>query len=170
MTTYGRTAHSLRLILCIALASLTAGCSSWFRSDFKDPDLRLKDVEIVKARLLEQELLLTFHIDNPNDMALPVRGMAYDIQLNGVQLAEGESSTWFKVPARGSKDFQVPVHTNLWQHLKYIGKLLETPDKPIAYQLRGQVKTGFFFGLFGREVHVLRKGEIIPGDYIPERP
>ncbi|WP_188981233.1 LEA type 2 family protein [Pseudomonas matsuisoli] len=168
MILYGRTAHCFRMVLCCGLLATLAGCSSWFRTDFEDPDVRLKDVEIVKARLLEQEMLLTFHIDNPNSIAIPVRGLEYDIQLNGVPLAKGESSTWFKVPAYGSKDFQVPINTNLWQHMKYIAKLLETPDKPIAYQLRGEVKTGFFFGMLGRDVHLLRNGEIIPGNYLPE--
>jgi LEA14-like dessication related protein len=164
----GRTAHYCRLIFCLGFLMTLGGCSSWFHRDFEDPEVRLKDVEIVKARLLEQELLLTFHIKNPNDIAIPVRGLKYDIELNGVQLAKGQSNNRFKVPAHGSRDFQVPVHTNLWQHLKYISKLLQTPEEPIAYQLRGTVKTGFFFGMLGRDVHLLRNGEIIPGDYLPE--
>jgi LEA14-like dessication related protein len=57
------------------------------------------------------------------------------------------------------------VRTNLWRHLKQIVSLLEDPNKPISYQLQGEVKTGL---LFGRSVHLERKGEIIPGNYIPE--
>src|SRR5690606_15927894 len=122
-------------------------------------------VDVVKARLLEQQFVLRFRIDNPNGVSLPVRGLVYDVTLNDIPLADGESSTWFTVPAYGRMEFDVPVRTNLWRHMKYIVKLLEKPDQPIRYRLQGEVKTGL---LFGRSVHLSRKGEIIPGDFIPE--
>ena len=43
--------------------------------------------------------------------------------------------------------------------------LLETPDQPIPYRLEGTLQTGLFYGY---DVHLTRKGEIIPGDFIPE--
>ncbi|ANI13784.1 LEA14-like dessication related protein [Pseudomonas citronellolis] len=132
---------------------------------FESPDVKLMKVDVVKARLLEQQFTLHFRIDNPNDFSLPVRGLAYKVKLNDVDLAEGESSVWFTVPANGRQFFEVPVQTNLWRHMKYIVKLLEDPDKPIRYSLEGDVKTGL---LFGRTVHIARNGEIIPGDFIPE--
>ncbi|MGO1272536.1 MAG: LEA type 2 family protein, partial [Pseudomonas helleri] len=59
----------------------------------------------------------------------------------------------------------VPVRTNLWQHMRPLIKLLESPDEPIPYRLDGTLQTGLFFGY---DVHVVRKGEIMPGDFIPE--
>ncbi len=91
---------------------------------FEDPDVKLLKVEVVKARLLEQEFVMRFRIDNPNDFSLPVRGLQYTVQLNDIQLAEGESGQWFTVPAHGHEVFDVPVRTNLWRHMKYIVKLL----------------------------------------------
>ena len=41
---------------------------------FKDPDVQLIKVDVVKARLLEQEFRLRFRIDNPNGVSLPVDG------------------------------------------------------------------------------------------------
>lgn len=157
-------AQMIRILSLFWLFSLVSGCS-WMAGDFVQPEVKLVKVDVVKARLLEQEFTLYFQIDNPNDFSLPVRGLAYKIKLNDVDLAEGESSTWFTVPANGHENFQIPVTTNLWRHMKYIVKLLEDPDKPIRYRLDGEVKTGL---LFGRSVHIARNGEIIPGDFIPE--
>ena len=157
--------RTISLLMFFGLLSGLTGCSTWVTGSFKDPDVQLINVDVVKARLLEQEFRLRFRIDNPNGVSLPVRGLDYNVHLNGIQLAEGHSNEWFTVPAHGHHTFEVPVRTNLWRHLKGVVEALEEPEAPIRYRLRGEVKTGL---LFGRSVHLQRNGEIIPGDYIPE--
>ena len=154
-----------RAVVLLGLLSTVAGCSTWFSSDFQDPRVQLTDVEIIKARLLEQQFMLRFRIDNPNEQSLPVRGLIYTVHLNDIELASGESSGWATVPGQGFVDYEVPVHTNLWRHMKYIVRLLEKPDRPIAYRLDGELKTGL---MLGRGVHISTNGEIIPGNFIPE--
>jgi len=152
-------------VVLLSLLSGLAGCSTWFSSDFKDPRVQLKNVEIIKARLLEQQFMLRFRIDNPNERSLPVRGLVYTVHLNDIELASGESSGWATVPANGFEYYEVPIHTNLWRHMKYVVRLLEKPDRPIAYRLDGELKTGL---MLGRRVHISTNGEIIPGNFIPE--
>ena len=155
----------IALTIIIGLQAGLTGCTSWFSGEFQDPEVRLVKVDVIKAKLLEQQFSLRFRVDNPNDFELPIRGLSYDVQLNGIPLTAGESSEWLNVPANGRREFEVPVRTNLWRHLKGVVKALEDPDKPISYRLSGKVKTGV---LFGRNVHLQRNGEIIPGDHIPE--
>lgn len=155
----------IALMFCLGLLTGLSGCSTWFTGGFQDPEVRLIKVDVVKAKLLEQRFVLRFRIDNPNSVSLPVRSLSYSVQLNGIQLAAGESSQWFSVPAHGHQVFEVPVHTNLWRHVKGIVRALEKPDQPIRYSFQGSVETGL---MFGRSVHLSRNGEIIPGDYIPE--
>ncbi|WP_068829920.1 LEA type 2 family protein [Pseudomonas sp. BMS12] len=157
---------TIALTLLTILASGLSGCASWFGSDFQDPHVHLVKVDVIKARLLEQRFSLRFRIDNPNDSELAIRGLVYDVQLNGIPLATGQSSQSVEVPAHGHREFEVPVRTNLWRHLKGLVKSLEDTERPLRYQLRGEVKVGSM--LFGRSVHLQRNGEIIPGDYIPE--
>jgi LEA14-like dessication related protein len=138
-----------KAVVLLDLLSAIAGCSTWFS----------------KARLLEQQFMLRFRIENPNEQSLPVRGLVYRVHLNDIELASGESSGWATVPAHGSEYYEVPVQTNLWRHMKYIVRLLEKPDRPISYRLEGELKTGL---LAGRRVHIATNGEIIPGNFIPE--
>ncbi|MCY1423865.1 Late embryogenesis abundant protein [compost metagenome] len=161
MHVQARTTAIFALIIMLGLG----GCSTWLTGNFEDPDIRLLKVEVVKAKLLEQQFKLHFRIDNPNDSSLPIRGLQYTIYLNDILLADGESDDWFTVPANGHEHFAVPVRTNLWQHLKEIARLLKKNDQPIRYRLEGELATGLFFG---HDLHLSRSGEIIPGDFIPE--
>lgn len=160
-----RTIKILRTMALLSLVVGLSGCSTWLGRDFEEPQVRLAKVDIIKARLLEQQFLLRFRIDNPNDHSLPVRGLVYTVHLNDIELASGESSGWLTVPANGFRYYEVPVYTNLWRHMKYIVRLLEKPDRPIAYRLDGDLKIGL---MFGRQVHISSNGEIIPGSFIPE--
>lgn len=155
----------IRIGLLLGLMLGLSGCSTWFSGRFEEPDVQLVKVDIVKARLLEQEFLLRFRIDNPNDQSLPVRGLVYKVRLNDLELAEGESSAWATIPANGHGFYEVPIQTNLWRHMKYVVRLLERPTRPIRYHLDGELKTGM---MFGQRVQISRDGEIIPADFIPE--
>lgn len=155
----------LALSALLVLACGLSGCSSWFTGDFEDPHIELQKVDVLKAKLTQQEFLLHLRIDNPNDSDLPIRGLAFSLYLNDIKLADGESDVWLTVPANGSKRFKLPLRTNLWRNLKPIAKLLEHHDRPIRYRFNGIADTGI---LFGPSVHLERNGEIIPGDFIPE--
>jgi LEA14-like dessication related protein len=156
----------LSIVLVASVATSLGGCSSRFSGDFRDPQVELVKAEVVRAKLLEQEFLLYFRVSNPNAVALPLSGLKYRVFLNEIKLAEGESRASFKVPANSERILKIPVHTNLWRHLKQVVRMLERPDQPIAYRFEGQVQVGGRF--FGRNVQLSRNGTIIPGEYIPE--
>ena len=156
-----RALHCISLLLLLSLS----GCVSWFSDDELEPQVHLLKVEVVRARLLDQKFMLYFRVDNPNDSSLTVRGLEYRIHLSQFLLIEGESDQWFSVDPKSSGYFQVPIRTNLWQHLREVVKLLKKPEQPIPYRLEGTLQTGL---LFGKDVHLSRYGEIIPGDFIPE--
>ena len=149
----------------LAMVLMLSGCVSWFDSGDKDPDIRLVRVELVQAKLLEQRFKLHFIVDNPNESTLTVRGLSYTVYLGTIKLTEGEREHWFSVEPNSQADFVIPVRTNLWPQVRPLVKLLETPDQPIPYRFEGTLETGL---LYGYDVHVTRKGEIIPGDFIPE--
>ncbi|MDH0747494.1 LEA type 2 family protein [Pseudomonas sp. GD03842] len=152
-------------IVGLMLTLVLSGCSSLTGSDVKDPDVRLLKVDVVKARLLKQDMKLRLRIDNPNDTNLWVRGLRYKVVLNDILIADGDYSDWFIVKANGRKNFSVPIRTNLWEHLKDVTRMLGKPNQPVHYRLEGYLKTGF---LFGDNVRIGREGDIIPGDLIPE--
>ncbi len=156
--------RTLRWItVCLCIGAGLGGCASWFGDDGKDPEVHLLSVQVVKAKLLQQEFVLHFRIDNPNDDSLTVSGLRYRVYLAGILLADDEYDQWLSVDGHASEPFDVPVRTNLWQHLRDVVKLLRHPDRPIPYRLEGELKTGL---VFGRDVVLRRTGDVVPGELI----
>lgn len=149
----------LRLITVCLLLGLS-GCASWFADDSQDPQVHLLDVKVVKAKLVQQTFVLHFRIDNPNDGSITVRGLHYRVHLADILLADGEYDDWTSIDGHSSARLNVPIRTNLWEHLRDVVKLLRHPDRPIPYRLEGELKTGWFSG---RDVVLRRSGEVMPG-------
>ncbi len=165
MSYLATTKKTSAFLVVLVLLSALSGCSTWLSASFKKPDIQLVDVELVHAKLLEQQFILHFRVDNPNSQSVPMRSINYSIFLNDTPLANGSNNQWLTVPANGHLYFKIPVHTNLWRHMKVIVRMLEKPDQPIHYALHAEVKTGL---LFSKKINILRHGDIIPGDYIRE--
>lgn len=164
MVSQARTFRTFTLLLALCLG--LSGCASWFADDTPAPEVRLIKVEVVRAKLLEQKFKLYFRVDNRDDADLTVRGLIYRITLGDLLLTEGESNEWLTVPPRSHAVFRVSVRTNLWPQVREVVQMLKNPDQPTPYRLEGELKTGLFIG---NDVHLVRNGEIIPGDFIPER-
>lgn len=157
---------------CLAAALLLgallqlSGCSGWLPGNAREPELSLVKVQVVKAHLLEQRFVLHFRIDNPDDSDVAVRTLAYRVYLGDLLLADGESEQWFTLGSHHTAYFEVPVRTNLWEHLRGLVKLMRHPDRPVPYRLEGELETGF---LYAHTLHLARSGEIIPGNFIAEK-
>ena len=155
-----------RYLFTLFLLSGLSGCASWFGNDEPDPQVHLVQVEVVRAKLLEQKFILHFRVDNPNDSDLTVRSLEYRIHLGDMLLTEGEHEHWFTVGPKRSAYFKVPIRTNLWPKVRDLVKMLKKPDQPIPYRLEGELETGLFIAHY---VHLARNGVIIPADLIPEQ-
>ena len=149
----------------LGLIVFLPACSSMFVSDFRDPRIHLARVEVVRAKLLEQRFNLYFRVENPNSFSLDIEDLSYNVYLNEIKLASGQSNLSYTLAANSTTTIKVPVRTNLWRNLKQVIKMLKNPDQPISYRLEGQIEAGSWFS---RSVHLARSGEIIPGSFIPE--
>ncbi|HUA88902.1 MAG TPA: LEA type 2 family protein [Steroidobacteraceae bacterium] len=119
----------------VALALAVSGCV--LAPKLEAPQLQVTDVQVVGGDLFSQRLKVRVHVDNPNDRALPVARIVYTLEVQGQELANGESDAAFTVPPKGSADFDMNVTTNL------AGALLRvlggpTP-KALDYRMSGKV-------------------------------
>lgn len=98
-----------RAILTCAMLVLLSGCATM---QLETPRLQVIDVSLLGGDLLQQQLRVRMRVQNPNDVALPVRGISYEVQLAGETFADGESERDFVIPALGETEFNVDVTAN----------------------------------------------------------
>lgn len=93
--------RSLWLILM-----LLTGCASAF-SDVEPPEVSLAGLALEQPGLFEQRLRLDVRLRNPNDFALDVERLLFELEVNDQPLGKGWTTASFDVPAFG--EAVVPV-------------------------------------------------------------
>jgi LEA14-like dessication related protein len=120
-----------------ALALLGSGCA--LAPKFTAPTLSIVGVRLEGSDLLAQHLKVRLHVQNPNDRTLPVKAIAYTLEVDGQPFATGESAESFVVPALGEAEFDMNVTTNVAGTL--VRLLTRGPDAlaSVPYHLSGKV-------------------------------
>jgi LEA14-like dessication related protein len=127
---------SLRLMATGLLLAMLVGCAY---TRLQEPHLQVVDVTMLKGDLLRQELRVRLRVQNPNDRALPIKGVTYEVSLAGEKFAHGESEKDFIVPANGEMEFDVGVTANA---AAVVLRLLANAPKleEVGYRISGKVK------------------------------
>ena len=116
--------------LCLVACSLVT-------PKFERPTLSVAGIELLNGNLLQQNFRVKFNIHNPNDRALPVRGLHASLSVGGEHIAQGQNDRAFVVPARGDVDFDMMITANLGVALlKLAGKMDQHTDS-IDYDVSG---------------------------------
>jgi LEA14-like dessication related protein len=117
-------------------AAWIAACSL-VAPHFERPVLSVAGIELVGGNLLQQNFLVKFMVQNPNDRALPVTSLHAELNVLGERVASGVSNRAFVVPAQGTSEFDMTISANL---ALVLFKLKENTDKhsdDIDYELTG---------------------------------
>lgn len=119
-----------------ACAALTLGGCSLFAPKLQAPTLSVVNIQLVKGDLWHQDLRVRLRVQNPNDRALPIRGITYVVELDGEEFAHGESTSSFVVPPLGEAEFDMTASANMAGMLV---KLLGQSSRQIDYHLSGKI-------------------------------
>ena len=125
------------IVLGAVSALFTSGCV--LSPKFTTPTLTVASVQVEGGDLLEQRLKVRVHVENPNDRRLPIKGVAYTLEIEGQPFASGESAASFVVPALGATEFDMNVTTNMATTL--VRLLARGPDalQSVSYHLTGKI-------------------------------
>jgi LEA14-like dessication related protein len=118
----------------IALLCLS-GCSL-FVPKLEKPTLSIVNVTILKSDLWHQELKVRLRAQNPNDRALPVNGITYELDLDDQEFAHGVSGDSFVVPALGEAEFDMSVSANM---ASLLIKVLGQGANQVEYHIKGRI-------------------------------
>jgi LEA14-like dessication related protein len=115
-----------------------AGCAST-GTLIETPAVDLRNVEATELGFSGQTFVLAFDVANPNPFPLPVRTIAYGVELDGHRFASGATTGGFTIPAAGRSQFEISVELDL---LKTSPPLLyavrDSLKRDIPYELKGE--------------------------------
>jgi LEA14-like dessication related protein len=132
-------------IVMLAGMGLT-GCAL-FKDRFVFPEIRLVDIEIKEAHLIETVFVIDLRIINPNDHHLSIQGIVCDLALNGRAFATGVLNKKIDIPALGTQIVSLTVYTSILEIAGQLMKLAhqikkKNPADHVAYRLKGHLHMG----------------------------
>jgi LEA14-like dessication related protein len=116
------------------LAFLLLLCAAGCAPKFERPNLVVSGIEMRGGNLLQQNFLVKFQVQNPNQRALPVSGLHAELSVAGERVASGVSNHSFVVPPMGQSEFDMTITANMALALL---KLANRPGDSIDYQVTG---------------------------------
>lgn len=128
----------LRLALFSAFGlTLAFGACSALTPKFTKPNVSVISIEMRGGNLLTQNFAVKLNIQNPNDRALPVRGLNVQMSVGGEQIATGVSDHAVVVPPFGAAEFDMTITANMALALLKLNDRLNQHSGAIDYQLEG---------------------------------
>ena len=119
------------------VCALLAGCA--LVPKLTMPELTVVGLQLEGGDFFTQRLKVRVHVKNPNDRALPIKGIEYTLEVDGQPLATGESATSFLVPALGEAEFDMNVTTNVTSAVLRLLAHAGAAGSGIPYRLSGKV-------------------------------
>jgi LEA14-like dessication related protein len=131
----------MRALLRAAPALVALWLGAACAPHLEKPELSVASVQLVSATIFEQHLKVRLHVHNPNDRALPIKGIEYRMEVMEQQAAIGQSDASFVVPTLGDAEFDMSVTTNLaGTLLQLLSRGSNALAQEVPYRLSGKVE------------------------------
>lgn len=128
------------LAFFLLLTGFAAGCAGTPIKPLEEPTVTLVNVTPAEMTLFEQRYDVTLRIQNPNNVALPVTGLKFDLALNGKNFARGVRNEKVQIPALGEITTDVAVTTTALGWLDQVTAMKNTEsDAGLSYTLSGTI-------------------------------
>ncbi|MCU7959569.1 MAG: LEA type 2 family protein [gamma proteobacterium symbiont of Bathyaustriella thionipta] len=144
-----------RLLSCWFFSLLLlGGCATM--TDYETPRVSVVNIHPIDFQLLEQQFAVTLRIQNPNQAALDIDGMSYELEINGIEMAHGVHSEDISVGGFSEQVIEVRMVGTTFALIRQFQYMQKQQGKPVTYRLSGRIST---LGGFNR-VPFEYKGEI----------
>ena len=110
-----------RLFAPLAIIVFIAGLGGCVApQNVQAPSIALQDVRLLNAEGLTQHLRVELLVSNPNDFDIPLTGLKFGMQMNGLDFAEGLSNQRVDIPRLGRAVVPVEVTVSVLAVMKQI--------------------------------------------------
>lgn len=117
----------------IVLVAALGGCVT--PQKVEAPNIMLQNVKLLEAEGLNQKLEVELLVSNPNDFDIPLTGLKFGMQMNGLDFAEGLSNRRVDIPRLGRAVVPVEVTVSILAVMKQIQAVQR--KKGVEYRVAG---------------------------------
>ncbi len=133
--------HSI--LAWLVLSAALAGCSSLPQQDFDRPVIELLSLRPIAADAMEARFEIKLRVLNPNDFALDVEGLYFEVFLRDRQVLSGVSSRPTRIAAFGEGVLTVEAGIGMLNSIRLIRELAEEPSREgLPYRLKTKLSLG----------------------------
>ena len=130
-----------RLLLLLPLLSLAA-CGSWMPG-FQEPQVSITSFALApQSTGVAPRFNIGIRITNPNRVALPLRGISYEVEVEGNRILNGASPNLPTVGAFDTADFVIEAAPDLLGGARLLGDLFARQRSTLGFTFRARIDTG----------------------------
>ncbi len=126
-------------LLVIALIfALMMGCAALPQKP-ETPRVSITAIELVEAGILEQRYQVKLRVQNSNDFDFAIKGLQFEIKLNGQSFVTGVSGNMVNVPRFGSAVLDLEAVSTLASLARQLKEMAESKTSTVSYGITGKV-------------------------------
>lgn len=110
-------------------ALLLAGCSSRPKQPFEQPEVMLTSFGLLPSEGLAPRFRIGLRILNPNSTPLRLRGLVYNVELEGQRVLSGATSRLADVPPYSESEVELNAGIDLLSSLRFFNQLIGEPGR-----------------------------------------
>ena len=130
----------LSLLSCFSLVLLVfSGCAGLGKR-LEPPRITLANIKVQKVKVFESVFEIEIRLFNTNEVALDIKGIECDIELNGRRFATGVSNAQIKIPPYETALIPVTVYSSVLDVVMGLQGLSKT--EKIEYKITGSLRLG----------------------------
>jgi hypothetical protein len=130
-----------RLLLMLPLLCLAA-CGT-LTPGFQDPQVSITSFALAPdSSGIAPRFNIGIRITNPNRVSLPLRGISYEVQIEGNRILNGASPNLPTVGAYDSADFVIEATPDLFGGARLLSDLFARQRSNLGFTFRARIDTG----------------------------
>lgn len=127
-----------RLSSMALIVALMVGCAALPQKP-EAPRVNITAIELVEAGILEQHYKVKLRVQNPNDFDFVIKGIQFEIKLNGQSFVTGVSGDTVNVPRFSSAVLNLEAVSTLANLARQLQEMAESKTPAASYGITGKV-------------------------------
>lgn len=150
--------RALKILPLFVLVFLLQACAAIKPLDYEEPTVTVTSVKALPTQ--GEAIIPTFeiklHIINPNTTALKLKGVSYNVLLEGHKVLTGVSNQIPEIAAYGEGDVTLRAAANMFNSIRLLADLMQNNRQSLDYELKAKLD----FGSLSPNLYVTDKGTV----------